>query len=209
VPPKLHIERELSQAEAASQRAERLGSLLSLSYEPMLVWQLNGPIEFWNTGAERLYGFASEEAIGHSSHALLQTKFPLEFNEWIKQLQNERYWSGELRHVCKEGREVIVESRQQLLSDGTVIEVNRDVTQRKQIASANRWMTSRPHRPRRPRRSPPPVRVMPILKNRSTATPGQCRPAAYPTALQLIHKSDSCATILRVRIVGYGGTAAG
>jgi PAS domain S-box-containing protein len=133
VPPKLHIERELSQAGVAPERAERLGLLLSLSYEPMLVWPLNGPIEFWNTGAERLYGFAPEEAIGHSSHALLQTKFPLEFNEWIKQLQNERYWSGELRHVCKDGREVIVESRQQLLSDGTIIEVNRDVTERKQI----------------------------------------------------------------------------
>jgi PAS domain S-box-containing protein len=133
VPSKLHIERELSQAEGAPERAERLGGLLSLSYEPMLVWQLNGSIEFWNTGAERLYGFAPEEAIGHSSHALLQTKFPVDFNEWIKQLQNERYRSGELRHVCKDGREVIVESRQQLLSDGTVIEVNRDVTERKQI----------------------------------------------------------------------------
>ena len=39
-------------------RSERLARLLTLSYEPMLVWQLNGPIEFWNTGAERLYGFA-------------------------------------------------------------------------------------------------------------------------------------------------------
>jgi PAS domain S-box-containing protein len=114
-------------------RAERLARLLTLSYEPMLVWQLNGPIEFWNTGAERLYGFASEEAVGHSSHALLQTKFPIEFSEWIRQLQNERYCSGELRHICKEGREVIVESRQQLLDDGTVIEVNHDVTERKQI----------------------------------------------------------------------------
>jgi PAS domain S-box-containing protein len=123
----------MSQAEVASERAERLGDLLSLSYEPMLVWQLSGLIEFWNTGAKRLYGFAPEEAIGHSSHALLRTKFPLEFNEWIKQLQNECYWAGELRHVCKDGREVVVESRQQLLSDGTVIEVNRDVTERKQI----------------------------------------------------------------------------
>jgi PAS domain S-box-containing protein len=114
-------------------RSERLARLLTLSYEPMLVWQLNGPIEFWNTGAERLYGFAPEEAIGHSSHALLQTKFPIEFSEWIRQLQNERYCSGELRHICKEGREVIVESRQQLLDDGTVIEVNRDVTERTKI----------------------------------------------------------------------------
>jgi PAS domain S-box-containing protein len=111
----------------------RLGGLLTLSYEPMFVWQLDGPIEFWNAGAERLYGFAPEEAIGHSSHALLQTKFPVEFAELITQLRNKRYWSGELRHICKDGHEVIVESRQQLLRDGTVIEVNRDVTERTQI----------------------------------------------------------------------------
>ena len=97
--------------EPASKRAERLASLLTLSYEPMLVWQLNGPIEFWNTGAERLYGFPAEEAIGHSSHALLQTKFPFELTELISRLQNKRYWSGELRHICKDGREVIVDSR--------------------------------------------------------------------------------------------------
>jgi PAS domain S-box-containing protein len=88
----------------------------------------------------------SEEAIGHSSHALLQTKFPVEFAELITQLQNKRYWSGELRHICKDGREVIVESRQQLLSDGTVIEVNRDVTERKQIEAdlrkTEQWLAS-------------------------------------------------------------------
>jgi PAS domain S-box-containing protein len=149
VPPTLKIERELPRLNGATDRAERLASLLTLSYEPMLVWQLHGPIEFWNTGAERLYGFAPEEAVGHSSHALLQTKFPVEFTEWIKQLQNERYWSGELRHICKDGRKVIVESRQQVLSDGTVIEVNRDVTERKQIeadlresAQQLRWLAS-------------------------------------------------------------------
>jgi PAS domain-containing protein len=41
-----------------------LGNLLTLSYEPMLAWRLDGPIEFWNAGAERLYGFAQDEAIG-------------------------------------------------------------------------------------------------------------------------------------------------
>jgi PAS domain S-box-containing protein len=127
------IEREFLRLEEGSGRAERLASLLTLSYEPMLVWELNGPIEFWNTGAERLYGFTSGEAVGRISHVLLQTKFSVALNELIKQLQNERFWSGELRHICKDGREVIVESRQQLLDDGTVIEVNRDVTDSKQI----------------------------------------------------------------------------
>ena len=130
------IEREFFGVEAGSERAERLASLLTLSYEPMLVWDLNGPIEFWNTGAERLYGFTPGEAVGRISHVLLKTKFPVALNELITQLQNERYWSGELRHICKDGHEVVVESRQQLLDDGTVIEVNRDVTDRKQIEAA-------------------------------------------------------------------------
>jgi PAS domain S-box-containing protein len=126
------VSREV-QIEHELYRARRLGSLLTLSYEPMFAWQLDGPIEFWNNGAGRLYGFTPEEAVGQSSHSLLQTKFPVEFTELFKQLKNKGNWSGELRHTCKDGREVIVESRQQLLSDGTVIEVNRDVTERKQI----------------------------------------------------------------------------
>jgi PAS domain S-box-containing protein len=132
VSQELQIERELSRI-AGPDRAERLASLLTLSSEAMLVWHLNEGIEFWNSGAERLYGFKSGEAVGRTSHALLQTKFPIEFAEWITQLRNESHWSGELRHICKDVREVIVESRHQLLRDGTVIEVNRDVTERKQI----------------------------------------------------------------------------
>ena len=118
---------------SAEERAERLASLLTLSYEPMFAWRLDGQIEFWNAGAERLYGFASNEAVGHSSHALLQTEFPIEFTELRSRLLNERYWSGELRHICKDGREVTVDSRMQLLGDDTVLEVNRDVTQIKAL----------------------------------------------------------------------------
>ena len=117
----------------ASERAERLASLLTLSYEAIFAWRLDGPIELWNSGAERLYGFSSDEAVGRSSHALLQTKFPTDFAELRSHLQNGRYWSGELRHVCKDGREVIVDSRMQLLGDNAVLEVNRDVTERKRI----------------------------------------------------------------------------
>ncbi len=109
------------------QSAEHLASLLTLSYEPMLVWTLDGTIEFWNAGAEQLYGFAPNEAIGRISHELLQTKFPIELSEVRSKLRNERHWSGELRHICKDGREVSVDSRMQLLGE-TVLEVNRDVT---------------------------------------------------------------------------------
>ena len=119
-------------------RLDRLGNLIKLSHEPMLAWRLDGSIEFWNAGAERLYGFASGEAIGRSSHSLLQTKFPIEFAEVRSQLRSDGYWSGELRHVCKDGREVLVDSRMQLLGDETVLEANRDITERRQIEAALR-----------------------------------------------------------------------
>lgn len=138
----LPIEAKLSRAEILSERAEHLGGLLALSHEAMFMWKLNGPVEFWNAGAERLYGFAQEEAIGTSNHALLQTKFPVEFADWIKLLQNERHWSGELHHICKDGREIVVESRQQVLDDGTVIEVNRDITGHKQIEQQLMFLAS-------------------------------------------------------------------
>jgi PAS domain S-box-containing protein len=114
--------------ELVPEEAERLASLLTLSYEPMFAWRLDGPIEFWNTGAERLYGFSPNEAIGRSSHALLQTKFPTDLAELLSHLRSQRHWSGELRHICSDGRQVIVDSRMQLLGDDTVLEVNRDVT---------------------------------------------------------------------------------
>ncbi len=129
----LTIQREFLGVELASERAERLAKLLTLSHEPMLAWRLDGAIDFWNTGAERLYGFASEEAVGCDSHALLQTKFPIQLAELRSQLRSRRYWSGELRHICKDGREVIVDSRMQLLADDTVLEVNRDVTELKAL----------------------------------------------------------------------------
>jgi PAS domain S-box-containing protein len=127
---------------------EHLAKLLTLSHEPMLAWQLNGPVEFWNAGAARLYGFSPGEAIGQSSHAILQTKFPLPLPQVWAQLRDTGQWSGELRHICKDGREVIVDSRMQLL-DNTVLEVNRDITDRKQIENVLgeieqrlRWLAS-------------------------------------------------------------------
>ena len=130
------MERESAETKATSRRAERLANLFMLSHEPMFVWSLDGPIELWNAGAERLYGFAPNEAVGSLSHSLLKTKFPIQFIELRSQLLNKRYWSGELRHVCKNGREVVVDSRMQLLGDDTVLEVNRDVTEIKALTAA-------------------------------------------------------------------------
>jgi len=118
--------------------AERLADLLMLSDEPMFAWNLDGSIELWNAGAERLYGYTADEAVGSVGHSLLHTKWPIEFAALRSRLQNEGRWSGELSHICKDGREVFVDSRMQLRGDGTVLEVNRDITAHKRIEAALR-----------------------------------------------------------------------
>src|SRR5690242_16981700 len=102
-----------ARSNAPSAGAARAVDLLSLSHEPIFVWRLDGTIESWNAGAERLYGFAPDEALGRVSHALLQTRFPVDLAELTSELSNGRVWSGELHHTCKDGREVIVDSRMQ------------------------------------------------------------------------------------------------
>jgi PAS domain S-box-containing protein len=112
--------------EVGPERGERLGTLLTLSHEPMLMWRLGGPIEFWNAGAERLYGFVSNEAVGRSSHAILQTKFPVDVSELHSQLRNERYWSGELSMALSQA--------------GTAVpSVSSATLQRRPLASPLRW----------------------------------------------------------------------
>jgi PAS domain S-box-containing protein len=130
--------RESPTGKAALERAERLANLLTLSYEPMLAWRLDGPIEFWNAGAERLYGFAQDEAVGRTSHALLRTEFSIDFADFRSQLRDRRNWFGELHHICKDGSKVVVESRMQLFNDSLVLEANRDITKRIEIEAALR-----------------------------------------------------------------------
>src|SRR5262249_9651102 len=134
------MEQKILETKAAAEREGRLADLLMLSYEPMLAWSLDGTIEFWNAGAERLYGFASDEAVGRVSHTLLQTKFPIAFTELVSRLRDECHWSGELSHTCKDGREIVVDSRMQLLADDTVLEANRDNTEVKALITRQRTL---------------------------------------------------------------------
>jgi len=115
--------------------------LLNLSSEAIFVWEFNGCIEYWNKGAEKLYGYTSEEVIGQISHELLATYHPQGVTAFLTALERHGEWRGELTHHTRDGRVVIVESNQQLLRQGRrrlVLETNRDITERKQADDALR-----------------------------------------------------------------------
>jgi two-component system, cell cycle sensor histidine kinase and response regulator CckA len=105
----------------------------------------------WSTGAERMYGWTAEQAIGHSPHELLGTQWPETLDTVNEALRSSGRWEGELFHRAADGREIIVLSRQALQRDGAgapraILEINTDITRRKQrereLAEANaRWRT--------------------------------------------------------------------
>src|SRR5579883_3174953 len=53
----------------------------------------------WNEGAERLYGWPAQEALGRIADILLKTSFPISRAALDKQLEQAGQWEGELIHT--------------------------------------------------------------------------------------------------------------
>jgi PAS domain S-box-containing protein len=117
---------ELRKSEAEFRiRAE----LIEVASEAIIVRDGAGRIQFWNSGAENLYGWRREEAIGRYIHILLQTVFPVPFREVELALQEQRWWQGNLTQKTKDGSEIVVACRKSMNQEGdAVLEVCRDIT---------------------------------------------------------------------------------
>ena len=110
--------------------------LLDLAHDAIFVRDLQGNVTYWNRGAEALYGWSGEEAVGRTTHELLQTQFPKALKEIENQVLETGSWEGELVHKTREGATVTVGSRWSLRHrrDGqavSILEINRDVTKRR------------------------------------------------------------------------------
>ena len=117
---------ELRKSEALFRlRAE----LLDLASEPIIVRDLEGRIQLWNSGAEKLYGWTREEAVGQDLHTLLQTIPPIPFEQIHQELQERHTWHGRFTQTTKAGKKIIVDCRKTAREDGdAILEVNRDIT---------------------------------------------------------------------------------
>jgi PAS domain S-box-containing protein len=97
----------------------------------MMIRSMQGRINFWNHGAEELYGWRKEEVQGRVSHDLLQTQFPKPLEEIETELIRNGQWKGKLVHITRDGRRVIVVSRWSLEFNqplGAVVEINTPST---------------------------------------------------------------------------------
>jgi PAS domain S-box-containing protein len=127
-------------------------SLLNLTHDTIFVRDMSDSIRYWNRGAEELYGWTPEQAIGKSSHELLRTVFPSPLDDIYAEFLRTGRWEGELKHTKADGTEVVVSSRWSLRRDEqerpiAVLETNNDITVRKrreqEIESLNQELAKR------------------------------------------------------------------
>jgi len=127
------VRRERLQAERALRRQTEL---VNLSHDAIITADANRVITGWNAGAQEMYGWTENEVVGQVIGSLFHTECSLSVGELDEILKREGRWDGELIHTGRNGQKLIVESRQVLLRDPQgapvgVLEINRDITERK------------------------------------------------------------------------------
>jgi PAS domain S-box-containing protein len=134
------VEQQLlrSRDELEREVAERTqqASLLNLTHDTIFVRDMSDIITYWNRGAEELYGWPAQEAVGKHSQQLLQAEFPVPPEEIRAELLSTGRWEGELRKTKSDGSGVVVASRWSLRQDEqgrplAILETNNDITDRK------------------------------------------------------------------------------
>jgi PAS domain S-box-containing protein len=124
-------------ADAVDLTVARQAELLELTQDAILVRTFpSSAIAYWNRGAEQLYGWPRDAALGRVTHDLLETQFPQSRDLVDAILVSKGYWEGELVHRRSNGGRVVVASRQALRRDdlgrpSAILEINTDVTERR------------------------------------------------------------------------------
>ena len=133
-------ERRATESQEALQKEVSLrsqqASLLNLTHDPIFVRDMDGVITYWNRGAQELYGWTTEQAVGKRTNDLLRTVFPKPFDEVQKELLNTGRWEGELEKTRADGTHVSVASRWSLQRGENkqpiaILETENDITDRK------------------------------------------------------------------------------
>ncbi len=119
--------------------------ILDLVLDAMILRDMQGAIIFWNQGAEKLFGWTSDQALGKDVHTLLHTQFPQPWEAIEAKVLRAGYWEGELVHTRRDGRPLVVTSRWAVWQqdDGAplaIVEISTDVTERKQVERSQRLL---------------------------------------------------------------------
>ncbi|SAK57514.1 ATPase [Caballeronia catudaia] len=124
--------------QATTTKMQEQLELLNLAHDAIVAHDMNDRITFWNRGAEGLYGFPANEAIGQPIQRMTQSTSPVPPAQIHAELLRSGRWDGEITRVRHDGSEIVIASRAALLRDAkglprAVLATSNDITQRKRM----------------------------------------------------------------------------
>jgi len=134
-----HVARNVTERKRSEEQAARLAAIVDSSDDAIIGKTTEGVILTWNAGAERIYGYPADEAIGKPMTMVLPEDRPNEENEILVRIRRgERVEHFETIRKTKQGRLINVSITISPIYDKTgrivgASHVARDVTERKQI----------------------------------------------------------------------------
>jgi PAS domain S-box-containing protein len=149
MPAKRAVKKSAKKTRASRATTGKLQSeLLELAHDAIIVRDVDSVILFWNGGAQKTYGWTPAEACGNVTHHFLKTVFPEPLDQVYEKLYKVGSWEGELVHWTRDGNRIVVASRQVLQRDAQgrvvgILEINRDITPRKEAEEALRNLSAR------------------------------------------------------------------
>ena len=138
------LQSEIDQRKAADRDRALLAAIVASSQDAIISKTLDGIIQTWNAGAERLFGYTECEAVGQSITLIIPPDRMSEEQEIIARLRKgERIEHYETVRVAKDGRRLDISLTISPLRDdnGNLIgasKVARDITERKRFDEAIR-----------------------------------------------------------------------
>lgn len=127
---------DVSERRRVELRLREQATLLDHAQDAILVRDLEHRILYWNRGAERLYGWTAEEAVGRRIQELLYLD-RAGFDAATTATLERGEWRGELEQQDRNGKPLLVEAHWTLVrgddGEGAVLAINTDITQRKKI----------------------------------------------------------------------------
>jgi PAS domain S-box-containing protein len=128
--------RDITERKQTEVRLREQAKLLDLAQDAIMVRDMEDCVEFWNRGAEKLYGWSAAEVQDKKASSLLYED-ELAAAARAAVIENGE-WTGDLKHICKDRGTVIVHSRWTLVRDElgapkSILIINTDITEQKKI----------------------------------------------------------------------------
>ncbi len=138
----IFIVEDITERKKAELDRFRLAAIVESSDDGIISKNLDGVINSWNVGAERIFGYTAQEAVGHHITLIIPPELHPEETGILKRLRaGERIEHFETTRVTKSGRRVQVSLTISPMRDsrGRIIgasKIARDITERKRVETA-------------------------------------------------------------------------